>query len=276
MDEEELSERRLPHWGVWLAAALVVAMLIGGAGFVAWALSPMGPSPQAEAALRSGDGVTFVRQGDWLVFHPTPPPGTALVPGTVYGVKTGFVIYPGARVDPRSYAPVARELAKRGFLVAIVPMGLNLPVVSPDRARDVMRAYPGIQAWAVGGHSLGGAMAARFVDRSPGGVGGLVLWAAYPPEGSRLADTTLPAVCVYGTADGLATPAKVDAAKRLMPRGVVVVPVDGGNHSQFGSYGTQPGDGEAVISAGEQRRQVVEATARLLFEVEAKGAGCST
>jgi pimeloyl-ACP methyl ester carboxylesterase len=210
------------------------------------------------------------------VFHPTPPPDATAVPGSVYGVTTGFIIYPGARVDPRSYAPVARALAGRGFLVAIVPMGLNLAVLSPDRAGDVIRAYPGIQAWAVGGHSLGGAMAARFVERSPVGVGGLVLWAAYPEEGSRLSDTTLPCMSIFGTADKLATPAEIEKAERLLPRGATMTPIQGGNHSQFGSYGMQPGDTEAVISAAEQQRQVVEATAKLLSEVEAKGPGCSS
>jgi hypothetical protein len=280
LDEEELPEARFPHWDLSLAfvVALVVVLgaVLGTGAFLAWALNPMGPSPEAAPAMRSDGGVTFARQGDWLVFHPTPPPDTTIVPGTVYGVKTGLIVYPGARVDPRSYAPVARALADRGFLVVVVPMGLNLAVLSPDRARDVMRAYPGITSWAVGGHSLGGAMAARFADANKGGVGGLVLWAAYPPEGSRLAETTLPCASVFGTADKLATPAEIDDAKRLLPRGAAMTPIEGGNHSQFGSYGAQPGDGKAVISAEEQRRQVVEATVRLLLEVEAKGPGCST
>ena len=33
--------------------------------------------------------------------------------------------------------------------------------------------------------------------------------------------------------------------------------IKGGNHSQFGSYGLQEGDGKASISAGEQRAQTV-------------------
>ena len=50
-------------------------------------------------------------------------------------------------------------------------MPVDLAVFAPERA-------PEIQRWAIGGHSLGGAMAARYVHRNPESVGGLVVWAA--------------------------------------------------------------------------------------------------
>ena len=34
--------------------------------------------------------------------------------------------------------------------------------------------------------------------------------------------------------------------------------MEGGNHSQFGNYGEQKGDGKATISAEEQQRQTVK------------------
>jgi len=40
--------------------------------------------------------------------------------------------------------------------------------------------------------------------------------------------------------------------------------IEGGNHAQFGSYGPQPGDNEATISAQEQLDQTVEAIALLM------------
>ena len=55
-----------------------------------------------------------------------------------------------------------------------------------DRAQEVIAAYPEIQHWAVGGHSLGGAMAARFVYQHPGAIQGLALWAAYPASSDDL------------------------------------------------------------------------------------------
>ena len=72
----------------------------------------------------------------------------------------GLILYPGARVDPRAYAPTARALVQEGYLVVIVPMLLDLAFFAPGRAAEVMAEFPGIEAWAGGGHSLGGAMAA--------------------------------------------------------------------------------------------------------------------
>ena len=36
--------------------------------------------------------------------------------------KTGFIFYPGALVDPRSYAPTAQAIAAQGYLAVIVKM----------------------------------------------------------------------------------------------------------------------------------------------------------
>ncbi len=59
-------------------------------------------------------------------------------------------------------------------------MPLGLAVLDWDKALEVIEAHPEIRTWVIGGHSLGGAMAARFASRHPDTISGLVLWAAYP------------------------------------------------------------------------------------------------
>ena len=141
--------------------------MIAAIGFVTWGVQALGPMPEALSTLRSDERVQ-VSAGRWLVFKPTDQEPT-----------TGLVLYPGGRVDNRSYAPPARELAaQQGTLVVVVPTPLNLAVFAPERATEIIRAFPEIQRWAIGGHSLGGAMAARYVYCSPGSVDGLVVWAA--------------------------------------------------------------------------------------------------
>jgi Alpha/beta hydrolase family len=44
--------------------------------------------------------------------------------------------------------------------------------------------------------------------------------------------------------------------------------IQGGNHSQFGDYGLQPGDNEATITRADQQKQVVDATAQFLKELD--------
>jgi predicted alpha/beta-hydrolase family hydrolase len=233
----------------WLLLILVVVVAVG---FVVWALSGPGAQPVSLAALES-DARVVVDRDRWLAFAPTGAQPTA-----------GLILYPGGRVDARAYAPLAREIASAGFRVVIVPMPFRLAVLAPDRATSVMAAYPEISHWAVGGHSLGGAMAARYAQRHPGDVDGLVLWAAYPAASNDLSESALAVTSIYGTRDGLATEDKINASRVLLPLNTIFVPIEGGNHAGFGEYGPQSGDLPATISAQEQQRQIVAATVILL------------
>jgi pimeloyl-ACP methyl ester carboxylesterase len=240
--------RTLRRW--WWLLPLVLILLIGS--FVIWASTPATPMPEALAALQPDDEVQ-VEIEPWLVFRPLADNPTV-----------GLVLYPGGRIDPRAYAPAAHALAREGYLVVIVRMPLNLAIFSPDRAADVMSAFSTIDRWAVGGHSLGGAMAARFAYQNPGAVQGLVLWAAYPASTDDLSGRTLAVASIYGTHDGLATGDKIAAARPLLPGNTHWVAIEGGNHAQFGWYGSQSGDGTATLSREEQQRQIVGATLELL------------
>ncbi len=256
--EAQASSPARPRRRVWRIvgiAALVIGilLLLGVAGFVLWANNAAQPMPEALAALQSDSAVT-VSQADWIEFAPASGSQT-----------TGFIFYPGGRVDARAYAPPARALAEEGYLVAITPMPLNLAIIDPERANAVIAAHPEIERWVIGGHSLGGATAAIFANRHPQTVDGIVFWAAYPPDSDSLAARDdLAVTSIYGTLDGLATPAKIEATAPLLPAGAQLVPIEGGNHAQFGWYGDQSGDNPAAISREEQQAQVVAATAAAL------------
>jgi hypothetical protein len=243
---------RLKRWW-WLVLLLPI---LGLAAFVIWAGTGPGPMPEALAALES-DARVHVETAPWLVFQPANQDPTV-----------GLILYPGGRVDPRAYAPTARALAEEGHLVVIVPMPLNLAFFAPGRAAEVMAAFPGIESWAVGGHSLGGAMAANFAFSNPEAVRGLLLWAAYPAAGNDLSGYQLAASSIYGTRDGLATPEEIDSSRSLLPPDTGWTAVEGGNHAQFGWYGPQPGDGQATISREEQGAQIVAATLKLLRQLD--------
>ena len=130
----------------------VIGILIGVAviGFVIWGSTPQAATDVALQGLVSDSAVT-VTTGEWITFSPA-----GLAP------QAGLIVYPGGHVDPRAYAPLARQIAAHGYRVVIVPMPLALAVMAPNRALQVMAQDPSIDMWAVGGHSLGGAMAARF------------------------------------------------------------------------------------------------------------------
>ncbi len=254
----------------WWVILLIPLLLTGG--FVTWASTPLRPMPEAIAALQSDEQVQ-VEAGDWLVFRPT---GNAPV--------VGVILYPGGRVDPRAYAPPARAIAAQGYLVVIPRMPLNLAVFASSKADQVIKAFPDIKRWAVGGHSLGGAMAAHYAvvrlsayraegETSGGGMipdplAGLFLWGAFPAEKDDLSSYPLSVVVVYGELDGLATSDEVRAGLPRLPAAADVKPVTGGNHAQFGWYGAQPGDNPAQVSRQDQMEQTVQATTAMLAKLQ--------
>ena len=253
-DSKSRGTRRLLRRWWWVIPLLLVVIV---AGVLFWATRAAGPMPEALDALES-DSQVMVMTDPWLIFRPTSRQP-----------DTGLIIYPGGRVDPRSYAPPAREIAEQGFLVIIVPMPLNLAVLAPGRATDVISAYPEIRRWAIGGHSLGGAMAARYALDHPSLIQGLILWAAYPASGDDLSSHALAATSIYGTRDGVSTVEEILSSQHLLPPDTTWAPIDGGNHAQFGWYGPQSGDMTATISREEQQRQVVDASLFLLSAIAA-------
>jgi len=69
---------------------------------------------------------------------------------------------------------------------------------------------------------------------------------------------------VYGTRDTVADVAKVEATRHNLPAGARQIRIDGGNHSQFGYYGFQPGDWPATISREAQQAVTLEVLLDLL------------
>ena len=218
-------------------------------GLTIWAETPLGPAPAALLALESDSQVT-VTIDDLITFQPADIQPT-----------TGFIFYPGARVDYRSYAAPLHAIAARGYLVALVRVPLNIAFFDIHAGDPVFALFPEIAHWAAGGHSLGGVASALFAKDRPE-IEGLIFWASYPADDS-LKTSDIRILSIYGTRDMGGMQVFEDKSS-LLPADTQYVVIDGGNHAQFGDYGFQPGDNQATISAVEQQKQVVEASADFL------------
>lgn len=238
-----------------IALAIVAGLLaLGIVAFMAWAMTPLGPGdtslelladPGDMEIIRSDVGYEVARRG----VEPT----------------AGLVFYPGGRVDVRSYLPLASSIASEtGALVVVVPMPLSLAVFDINAAEKVIAAHPEIEVWGVGGHSLGGAMAAQWASGDPEGLDGLLLLAAYANDGADMSSTDLAAADVIATNDSVLDQANWEAGQALLPADTSRVEIAGGNHAQFGDYGEQPGDSPATIAPQEQWRLVTLATDSLI------------
>lgn len=242
------------------AVVLLVVAVVALAGMV-WFFQPQPTLPEVDVALQSSATVTVTQDGGGITFTP------------VSGATTGFVLYTGAKVPPEGYAVPARQIAERGFLVVIPQLPFNFAVFQPDAASGVIRAHPEVQAWAVGGHSLGGAMSAQYVASLPASVPnsvrGLVLWAAY--SGTDISTRSLQTAVIYGTLDAGADKIASSQSLALLPPDPTVTAIEGGNHANFGSYTGQPNDPPATITREQQQAQAVEATVRLLAQIGVDG-----
>lgn len=247
----------LPKWlRISLFVLIGLAIITTSVGFALWVSDVQETMAEAEASLES-DAHVQVGTEPWISFRPRGKTAT-----------TGLILYPGGRVAPEAYAPPGRAIAEAGYLVVIPPMPLNLAVLDIDKAAEITDAYAQINMWAIGGHSLGGAMAAQYAGQHPDQIDGLALWASYPAENNDLSDGDLAVVSIYGTRDGLADPDAVLAAKDNLPPSTEWVAIEGGNHAGFGWYGEQDGDLSATIDRGEQQEQIVAATLALLKQIE--------
>ena len=171
------------------------------------------------------------------------------------------------RVDYRAYAPTLQKIAALGYPVYLVRMPLSLAVFAPNRAENIISQNPGISKWVVGGHSLGGAMAANFAYNNQDQISGLLLWASYPTESNSLMGSEIKVTSISGSLDGLATTEDINNSVWFLPADTQFVKIDGGNHAQFGYYGSQNGDNPAEISREAQQDLILEASLALLKQL---------
>jgi len=232
---------------------LLVIVAVGIVGFL-WYAQPQPLLPEANAALASTPRATYDGSGGLITYTPTAGTPT-----------TGLILYPGAKVPSAGYAPQARAIAEAGYLVVVVSVPFNLAIFDVGAAQPVINAHPEIRHWVVGGHSLGGAMAAQFLSGNPGAAEGLVFWAAY--SATNIGAQGLAVASIFGSLDtGAASYTSPTALGNVGPNLTTTV-IQGGNHEQMGWYTGQPNDPPATITRVDQQARVIAATEALLDAV---------
>jgi hypothetical protein len=205
--------------------------------------------------------------------------------------RFGLILFPGALVDASSYSHVSSLLSDMGILVVVInlePHRLVLTTIDYPLREVTLRAMCDamlstdlgvwtVNDWAVGGHSLGGALAiAAIANELHTTVKKVVLWGiltypspiVYPCMPLREVDG-VDALVVNGSEDGIvcgmdgsrgekmaeksirfeaSMPPKCNAMSSSIsdpipgknPRGrTLYVTIEGANHSGFAHYGPQ-------------------------------------
>ncbi len=227
-----------------LITGILIITLIGTAGLVGWStLSAQQATEPAITILQENN----IQQVDGLLVFQTDTP-----------TDRGLIYYPGGLVDPEAYAVTAQGIADAGYLVVVPKMPLNFAFLGINRADKIRAQYSEITSWVIGGHSLGGAMAADYAKNNVENLDGLIMYASYPANNKDFMDFPVPILCITASNDP-GSP-KQQAFYETVSDSAQLVVIEGGNHRQYADYSFQNNDGVATISAAEQQDQIINAT----------------
>lgn len=195
-------------------------------------------SQSAAASLQSNDTVTVTEldNGD-ILFEPTD-------------AKVGLVFYPGGKVEHTAYSRLMHSCAENGILCILVKMPFHLAVLDIDAAKGITDDYPDVSEWYIGGHSLGGSMAATYLADHTDEYQGLFLLGSYSTKDLSNSDNKV--LSIYGSEDKVLNMENYRKNLSNLPSDFEEVVIDGGCHAYFGMYGHQEGDGTPVITNEEQ------------------------
>lgn len=241
-EEKQRQKKRKINKNIFKAVAVVV--IIALVSSLAWLLNAYEPQDVARENLVSSSDVEVV-EGDITEF----------IPKDVVS-NTGVIIYPGARIDVKAYAPLANRLAQNGYKVFAVDMPFNMAIFSSHKADKAIEENKDIENWVIVGHSLGGAMATNAISTN-NKIKGIVYLASYP-SGDKIKDSGAKVLSIWGSKDGVINFDNMIKAKEDLPKDTQYVEIEGGNHSAFGDYGLQKGDTKSIIPENKQLDITVE------------------
>lgn len=225
---------------------------------IQWATYARPPLPEAVDALQSDD-LVVVTNTPWLTFTPQQD-----------SLETGFIFYPGGRIDPRGYSNLMRAISEKGYLIVVPTMPINMAIFNSNIADEIIAAHSEIVHWVIGGHSVGGTAAALYTFAHPNQIAGLAIWSSYPADNSDISALDIPAILMYGGNETGVTDESVDARRHLLPPDTRYIKIEGGDHHQFGTYLLTTEENLATISREAQHKQILSAMFELLQSVAAK------
>ena len=223
--------KRIRKKKIWMIAAIVIAVMLLVAAFF---YTPALPEA-AEIAKQMKDV-----DGDLYFYGDS-------------GV--GFIIYPGAKADERSYAYIAQQLNAEGHTAVIPNIPLHMSVWGPEQGLEIIEDNPEVEKWFLIGHSLGGLPISQIAAKQPEKLEGIAFVASLMI--CDLSDTDLSAIRITAEHDSVMPDKMMESNLDYLPENSTSVMIEGANHNQFGAYWHPGFDGKATITWKEQQDQMI-------------------
>ena len=224
---------------IWVTSVTLALAILVGASAIYLNDYYRADMTAIEAFVTENEVPYTVIEGDDIVFKPE-------------NCRAGLIFYPGGKVEYTAYLPLMEACADEGILCVLVKMPFNLAVLDSNAAKGIPEKYPEIENWYIGGHSLGGSMAASYLSKNADAFEGLILLGSYST--ADISEKDVDVLSVFGSEDRVMNREKYDKNLKNLPSDMTEIIIEGGCHAYFGMYGRQAGDGEPKISADEQIR----------------------
>lgn len=183
--------------------------------------------------------------------------GVEILPNDgVTSKNTGIIFYVGAQITPDAYIPLLSRLSEQGYSCFIPNLSFNMAALEPKAAEAIINEHTEISSWYIAGHSMGGLTASGFAADNPDKVDGLIMLAAYTNR--DLSESNLPMLSIYGDTDGVMNKDLYNKRMEWNSKDFDEHIIAGANHAQYGDYGRQPRDNDALISAESQQKQTAD------------------
>jgi pimeloyl-ACP methyl ester carboxylesterase len=227
---------------IWLSAATI---------FMVWLVWNAQSHGVAAELLQSGPTLAVTKDDEMTVF----------MPAGITPEDPALVFLPGGGVDPDAYVPLLRRIAESGVPVALVRLPWRMAFSEAAKTETwarVQRARTRVGAarrLILSGHSRGAALAGGFAFAHAQDLSGLIMIGTTHPRDHNLSALMIPVLKIAATRDCVADLDATEANAHNLPATTTWVVIEGGNHAQFGYYGTQLGDCSADITRDAQQNQ---------------------
>ena len=166
-----------------------------------------------------------------------------ITPTFVKSDAKAIIFYPGGLVRPQSYIAKMVKISEMSQTkVFLIKSPFNLAFFDISVAGKIIDRNA-LDKPIVAGHSLGGVAACRFLKDNPDKVSGIYLYGSYCDQ--SITDFKGAVLSVMGQNDQIINKDNYNKAKLNLPAQANFREIPDLNHSSFGDYGLQKGDGRS-------------------------------
>ena len=239
----------------------VLIFFVVAISYIFWLQKTFEVTERADQAMLNTPGISVIEKDSGVIDFVPRSSG-----GDEQSMDVGIIIYPGEKIEPKSYANIARKLAQNGYPVSILKLRLNQPDLSFGKGTSLIESKKDIKRWYILAHANGANIAYKDALKIKN-ISGFVFMGAIP-EGNDLNLVNMPVLSIWGTNDGLLDFSKTNEIKKRLPQSADYYMLEGGNSTNFADIELVSGDEEAVVSPSDQQTKTVRQILKFIRDTE--------